>query len=438
MQSIEEHPLLKKLKYRRMFIGFVSTSFSFAVMYGLLSVQFVVDLGDASGGRWVFEPWIGTGGWWAICAGIAVLLAGLYNNINHEKNDSVHQIIPPQQESITWLSNEESIRTMVKELAEQMDVQVDRCYVFDEHMPNAFASLSLSKGNLLILHRNLIEILDEESLKSVIAHELAHMAGQDVLHRMFNILPRVIMRWMVLLKGIQLFGVLLLAQSMGELFMRFVGFGLFLLVLGLIYGFVERFEHRYSQIKENIADVYGAHFASVEGSINAFLFLNSRMHTLSAFGQILKQYTPTLNQSVLNHAVSQLPRGSMDVAKMSAMVPRWYAQAHLDCMIKELQLKMTEEEKKTLLASLLDKLFAYDFNEEIELEIEEPFAWKEFDWNQDGELQAPEIVAMLDSLRKDPKALTSEEGSSTHPATRDRILLLAEVFATDLMNKEGA
>ncbi len=436
MQSIDQHRLFRQLKHRRMIMGFVSTTFSFAVMYGLLSIQFVVDLRDPSGGQWLFEPWVGTGGWWAIFAGIAVLLTGLYSNVQYHQDDSVHQIIPPKEGESTWMSNEDFVRSLVIEVANQMGVQVSRCYVLDEHNPNAFASLSLKKGNLLILHRNLLEILDEDSLKSVIAHELAHMAGRDVLHRMFNILPRVIMRWMVLLKGIQLFGVLLLAQSMGDFLMRCVGLGVFVLVVGVVYGFVERFEHRYSQIKENIADVYGAHFASVEGSINAFLLINSRIHTLNAFTEVLKQYTSTWNQSVLNYAVSRFPRGSVDVTKVGAMVPRWYAEARLDSIIRDLQLDMTDEERAVLLRSLLEELFAYDACKEVQIDIEEPFAWKKFDWNQDGVLQAPEILAMLDSLRKDPKALTSEEGSSTHPATRDRILLLAEVFEADLMTKE--
>ena len=64
--------------------------------------------------------------------------------------------------------------------------------------------------------------MDKDSLKVILAHECAHAKGEDVRHRMFSILPRLLMIWIVLLKGVQLCGVLLLHPDLWSFGSAFV------------------------------------------------------------------------------------------------------------------------------------------------------------------------------------------------------------------------
>ena len=79
------------------------------------------------------------------------------------------------------------------------------------------------------------------------------------------------MGWLVLLQGIQLCGVFLLASDLWTLTVRLFVLFVYTLLAGILFRVIGGFENQYSQIKENLADIYGAAYTSVEGSINAFL-----------------------------------------------------------------------------------------------------------------------------------------------------------------------
>jgi Ca2+-binding EF-hand superfamily protein len=123
----------------------------------------------------------------------------------------------------------------------------------------------------------------------------------------------------------------------------------------------------------------------------------------------------------------------MDLDEIQKVAPRLYAQTQVKGLIEGLSLDTTQESKDALTQNILLEIFKYTpVENSTELEMDTPFAWKQFDWNHDGFLQGPEIVEMLGNLRENEAALTSDEGGGSHPSTRDRILLLAEIFHEQL------
>ena len=63
------------------------------------------------------------------------------------------------------------------------------------------------------------------------------------------------------------------------------------------------------------------------------------------------------------------------------------------------------------------------------VKTKKPFVWQNFDWNHDGELQCNELAGLIDALKKDPTGLTDEEADKgTHPAIRNRILFIADLY----------
>ena len=432
-QEIVKHPTFRRLNVKRSLLGFVSTGLSLLVMYGVMSVDFDVTLDLQDGGQWVFEPWDGDGWWWFAIAGIAIAFTGLRGGTHYEDAEDVISLFREGETFPKWLNNPFELQEMIVELSAAMNLKIRHVYILDKAIPNAFASFVLARGNIVILHRNLLEILDPESLRAVLAHELAHVLGQDVKHRLLNILPRLLMNWMLMLKGVQLVGILLLANTVWAVLDRGLQLLVFTLVATIVIQVVVFFENLYSQVKENLADVYGASYASVEGSINAFLRLNSRSHTLEAFQKVLGLYGASLDEVTILKSLHLLPRGAMDLDEIQKVVPRLYAQTKVKDLIEELSLDTTHESQEALVQTILSEIFKHaSVDNPTELEMDTPFAWKQFDWNHDGFLQGPEIVEMLKNLRENEAALTSDEGGGSHPSTRDRILLLAEIFHNQL------
>ena len=426
-RSIEQHPIVRRLKTTRFGFGTVSSLVSVGLLYLVLSITFQVDLDASDGGQFILKPWSGEQWWWLVLAALGIGVGSL--TIDHfDSNPEAVQIFPRGEDIPDWLTEVEEVCQMVEQLSEEMDVKIERVYVANKHIPNAFASLVLQRGHIIILYRNLLEIMDEDSLKAILAHECAHAKGEDVRHRMFNILPRLLMIWIVLLKGVQLCGVLLLANDLWSLGVRLFSLFVYIILANLLFRVVGWFENQYSQSKEKLADIYGAAHTSVEGSINAFLRLNDRSHTLELLESVLKQRFEIIDPKSMLVAVKSFPTGAKDIDQLTEMITRSYVTAKVVSLCQGLSVE--EQEKLDLVEKMTNELCSRLPDAELDVQslADSPFAWQQFDWNHDGFLQLDELRVMITKLREDPMALTNDEGSGSHPPMRDRILLLADVF----------
>ena len=429
--SIEQHPVVRRLKWKRRGLGALSFLISVLTMYVTLSLEWAIDLSSTKGMELVFTPWMGDGFWWLVIAIVGILMTTLSVD-RYAGNSSAVQVYPYVKDAPGWLNNANEICEMVGELSGKLSVNIDRVYVVEQYIPNAFASFVFHRGHVVILYRNLLEIMDDASLRSVLAHEMAHAKSDDVLHRMINILPRILMGWVLLLKGVQLFGVLLLSNDVWTFLVRggvLVGYAS---MVSILLAFIQWWENQYSQIKENLADVYGAAYTSVEGSINAFLRLNDRSHMVEAVTSALNSTFDNVTGKTLETVLSKFPTGAKDVKWVMDVAIESYIENTIRALC--VATKVDKGRQADVVSALKSELLTYVPSVEIKDNVlpEPPFAWKEFDWNHDGFLQGNELSAMVQALLEDPIALTDKEGSGTHPPTRERILLLATVFADNL------
>ncbi len=72
------------------------------------------------------------------------------------------------------------IHTTVERLCREMDLEKPRLMVADMGVPNAFA-VGRKKAGVVVLSNELMQLLDQDELEGVIAHELAHIDNRDVV-----------------------------------------------------------------------------------------------------------------------------------------------------------------------------------------------------------------------------------------------------------------
>jgi len=75
----------------------------------------------------------------------------------------------------------ENLHEMVRELANNAGLPKPKIYIVPSPQPNAFATGRSPKHATIAVTEGIMQLLDEEELKGVLAHEMAHIKNRDTL-----------------------------------------------------------------------------------------------------------------------------------------------------------------------------------------------------------------------------------------------------------------
>ena len=451
---LTEKRLFCQLTRQRFMAGLISTSISVLFLYVLLSVHLHPHVETTLGLDIAFSWWQGEKWWRILLVGVFVFWVTISATGQLTKQPNMQSIYPKRAENLVLPSHisADILQQMTLDLAEKMKVRVDCIFLGDDPIPNAFATMGMEQENIVVIHSNLVEILDIHSLQTVIAHELGHLKNQDVLHKIGNKIPLLVSRYIIVFAFIQILGVALLSQTIWQFVCR-VGFGVGVLLFFTICStIITRYEHWYGRIKEKMADAYAVEHTSLQASINSFVRLHERSHTLQGIIASLRNRDSSLERDSMYRALRVFPKGSLSKEHIDEQIPRIYTQVSLEGLLEKLSVELPENIQRQWIDLLLQHKKAENNIEKSDISTnaspsapnvvdvrtstsnnDKPFVWQDFDWNHDGLLQTGEIRALLMELEKHPKALTSEDGDGgEHPSIRERVLFLARLFVEEL------
>ncbi len=110
---------------------------------------------------------------------VAFVIAAVMNFLSYWFSDKIVLSMYRARE----ISPEEApkLHAMVEELARRADMPKPPIYLVPMDQPNAFATGRGPGHAAVAVTRGILEILDEDELRGVLAHELAHIKNRDVL-----------------------------------------------------------------------------------------------------------------------------------------------------------------------------------------------------------------------------------------------------------------
>lgn len=110
---------------------------------------------------------------------IALLLAGGMNFVAYFYSDQMilrhYHAVPVDQHNAAELYG------MLEKLSRRSGLPVPAVYIIKDHTPNAFATGRDPEHSAIAVTEGLLNLLEEEEIEAVLAHELSHIANRDIL-----------------------------------------------------------------------------------------------------------------------------------------------------------------------------------------------------------------------------------------------------------------
>lgn len=110
---------------------------------------------------------------------IALLMAGGMNFYAYYFSDTMilkhynAQEVDPREAPMLY--------RVVERLVERADLPMPKVYIIHDHIPNAFATGRNPSHAAVAITTGLLELLNEDEIEGVMAHELSHVAHRDIL-----------------------------------------------------------------------------------------------------------------------------------------------------------------------------------------------------------------------------------------------------------------
>jgi Zn-dependent protease with chaperone function len=379
-----------------------------------------------------------------------------------------------------------ALGSMIEELAEGLGgLEVSEVLIDDSPSPNAMTYSKLGSGNVVIIHSNLVTLLSPDQLRAILAHELAHAGELHSLLSQLRAAPKLLASIFLLLFLAQAVGGLLDPPSLAVFLSRALFVAELLVVTALVLGWLQTLGAAHSRAQERVADLLAAGHCGWLELINALLRLGERTESLEVvsaafFAMSLREFDaldPPGDHDALQRVLRHFPPGAVDDATARALVPRIFIYDRLEQLRRYYGLKTTELQSEALAceaaarleplstdkAALVESLTGVPWGRREEsssrrspgeggaspAEAPRPttmagadvpskpslLAWRGYDADASGDLDAAELERCVAALRADPGRMlfrqylqpASREGS--HPSYRERILLLYDAFA---------
>jgi Zn-dependent protease with chaperone function len=383
--------------------------------------------------------------------GVAQFVLIYLVSITMLKAEDLVMLHPTIQDNRDWSCHHsrDQIVQWTLDLARDYRITVDRIYLMRSPMPNAFTFSLPILGSVVVIHSNLLDLLNEIEVRAVISHEIGHIRNHDSLISVFSRMPTffvdIIYLYIYIRLGLGAANSLFVAFDPTAAGIRFLVLMAFFVISRFLMTISQALMKRASRRAELLADFHAADSIGVEVTMNALIRLGQRIETIIALIEEIR-WLESLNPERMNpvtqeellRMISNYPLDAIEEDNARLLAPWVFLSTRLKTMREVYGLELDNEQIETVVkpaaAGLLsrragDASLARKLKKEIET-----IDWRDLDYDGDRRLSNEELTNLISVLRSNPGKFMfdSEVGQSLllldHPDFRNRILFLADIF----------
>ncbi|MHA1910238.1 MAG: M48 family metallopeptidase, partial [Candidatus Kariarchaeaceae archaeon] len=173
----------------------------------------------------------------------------------------------------------------VQEVAKKANVTISKIFVTFTHTPNAFTfRLPFAHGSVININTNLLDVLSEEEIEAVVAHEVAHIKNYDSLLKILLMAPSPFLNlsffYLYSVIGITILNNLLFHFNLISVMIFTLILGGAYLVTKILAVIMKILLLKSDRKAELLADLFAAKMTSPIITINALIHIGQRVEAL--------------------------------------------------------------------------------------------------------------------------------------------------------------
>jgi hypothetical protein len=335
----------------------------------------------------------------------------------------------------------------IRALAKRSEVNVNRIYLMNSPLPNAFTFSLPFIGSVVVVHSNTLEVLNEEEVQAIITHELGHIKNNDSLISIFTRMPSTFVDLIYLYVYIRLVLAFATSLALGDFYsagLRLLALGAFFLLSKILASLSRYFMQKGSRAAELLADYHAASVFGHEATINALIRLGQRVEAITVlFEEIswLESLNPersgSLSRPELLRMITQYPLDGIDEVNARKVAPNVFLTTRLKHMRNVYGVEFSDDQIQTAVEPAVTSL--HEKRKEVK-RLSEPskatqtIDWRMVDYDKDKRLSEKELNDLLKLLRENPQKMLFDQEvgvnlhTMDHPDFRRRVLFIADQF----------
>jgi Zn-dependent protease with chaperone function len=360
------------------------------------------------------------------------------------------KLYPTYDEATEWRSrySRDNIVKWTQDLAKKSNVKVNKIFLMNSPLPNAFTFNLPFLGSVVVVHSNTLEVLNEDEVKAIIAHELGHIANRDSIVQIFTRMPSffidLIYLYIYILLAVGVASAIFLDVDLVLAGVRLLVLGGFFLLSRVLATITQLFMQKASRAAELMSDYHAASVLGHEATINALIRLGQRVETITVLiDEIrwLESLNPERAGSITNaelmRMITHYPLDGIDEMNARQVAPGVYLSTKLKHMREVYGIKLTDEQIQDAVDAAVpglrkkrdDDKPVSDTTKDIEI-----VDWRKVDYDDDRRLSNEELIDLLRILRENPKKMLFDREVGVnlltldHPDFRRRVLFIADEF----------